>query len=90
VNGKFEHCASLEIDRFSNFGKTFEWRDPDGVFWLMICAERGLYMFNPKTSEKAIIQNNPNNTNTLINNEVNYVYNDQENKLWIVPPNVHR
>ena len=82
-SGVFEAISPFKVNRFSIFGKMSEWRDPFGVYWLTICTERGLFLYNCKSGEKAILQNDHQDANSLLFNGVYYVYTDQENLLWV-------
>ncbi len=81
--GIFESIPSFKINRLSLFGKMSEWKDHDGVYWLTICTERGLYLYNPESGEKAIIQHDPEKPNSLVYNGTFWVYTDKDHRLWI-------
>ena len=82
-SGIYEPIPPFKTNRFNLFGKMSEWKDPDGLYWLTICTQSGLFLYNCKSGEKAIIQNDPLNPNSLICNDLYYVFTDQENVLWI-------
>ena len=82
-NGFYEPIPPFKTTRFNMFGKMSEWRDPSGVYWLTICTEKGLFLYNCKSGEKRRILNDPLNSSSLIYNDTYFVYTDQENLLWI-------
>jgi ligand-binding sensor domain-containing protein len=82
-SGIYEPITPFKTSRFNLFGKMSEWKDPFSVYWLTICTQSGLFFYNCKSGEKAIIQNNPLQPYSLLFNDLYYVYTDQDNILWI-------
>ncbi len=83
VNGTYDFIAPYPVNRFSLFGKISEWRDHNGIYWLVICTENGLFLYDKKTGSKARVKNVPGNPNSLAYNTTYWVYTDYENILWI-------
>jgi ligand-binding sensor domain-containing protein len=49
---------------------------------IWIGTHNGVYYFNPITKEKGVFKNNPLNTNTITNNDINAIYEDSKQCLW--------
>jgi ligand-binding sensor domain-containing protein/signal transduction histidine kinase len=56
-------------------------QDKDGVIW--IGTNAGVYSYNPTTQKRRHFSNDPKNSNSLTNDDVNSVYEDSEQGLWI-------
>ncbi len=81
--GIFEPVLPMKNPRFNIYGKMGEWKDPFGEYWLTICTERGLLLYNSKSFEMEVIQNESLNQYSLIYDDVYYTYTDAQNIVWI-------
>jgi len=45
----FDPIPPFKTSRFNLFGKMSEWKDHTGVYWLTICTEKGLFMYDCKS-----------------------------------------
>ncbi|MCB9267821.1 MAG: response regulator [Lewinellaceae bacterium] len=55
----------------------------NGDFWVGT-FNGGLYHFNPSTDKGTLYRHNPNNPNSLINNNVWNAFEDRQGRLWIL------
>jgi ligand-binding sensor domain-containing protein len=81
--GQFEPMNDLKYTRGNEFENLGEWRDPSGVYWLILCTEQGLLLYNHSAKKQILVQSNPLNPFSLIDNLRYHAYTDQENILWI-------
>jgi ligand-binding sensor domain-containing protein len=82
-NGQFEPINSLKFTRGNSFENLSEWRDPFGVYWLIICTNQGLLLYNHESQKQILVHPNLSSPFSLIDNQRYLVYTDQENILWI-------
>jgi ligand-binding sensor domain-containing protein/signal transduction histidine kinase len=56
--------------------------DHEGTIWIGTVRD-GIFYYNPKTKKKGFYKNEPKNRNSLIDNRVNRILEDQEHHIWI-------
>jgi ligand-binding sensor domain-containing protein/nitrogen-specific signal transduction histidine kinase len=56
--------------------------DHEGTIWAGTHS-RGIYYFNPQTGQRGHIENIPFNKNSLTSNNINAIYEDSSNFIWI-------
>jgi ligand-binding sensor domain-containing protein len=82
-SGLFDPIDKVTNFRTNDFQNLSEWKDPSGVYWLVMCSANGLQFYNPVTKKKFMVQANSFKTHSLLDSITTYVYQDHENLLWI-------
>jgi ligand-binding sensor domain-containing protein/signal transduction histidine kinase/DNA-binding response OmpR family regulator len=57
------------------------WEDEEGTLWACTLGN-GVIYYNPLTKVKGTLLSDPNNTNSLCNNQVNGIFEDSKKNLW--------
>lgn len=78
--GSGDFALVPELPRHIFYTTIFE--DSEGVIWVGSHRD-GLYYFNPKNRLHGKFVNNPEDTGSLSNNRVNWIFEDSRSRLWI-------
>lgn len=77
---KFDPKTGLFYKYFDNVFTVYE--DKEGILWLGTFS-KGLIRFNKKTNEHQYYKYNPNDPNSISNNNVRYTYEDHCGNIWV-------
>ncbi|GAA4824433.1 two-component regulator propeller domain-containing protein [Algivirga pacifica] len=67
--------------QLKSYGAETTYIDSDGVMW--VGAENGLVRYDPKSKTYTVYRHDENDPNSLSEDYINFIYEDQKKRLWV-------